>query len=197
MLKTYSSVLSLEYFYQLIYEYQRQRQISKLSTESCPNEKRLDPLCHEFSIVSIFIRYSLFISNYMINCVHSITEIQLVEMNPVGLYHLLNFFLERFLMTVRTVVLTCLFHLHEIMQGYLCEINTSLTQVQWHANSQEGKTHCLHSENTQCSFCYFLIAFYLKAVKTVLNRTRCLQKFSLITVQVKPSSSLSPDSLYH
>lgn len=56
--------------------------------------------------------------------------------------------------------------------------------------------HCLHSENTQCSFCYLLIAFYLNAVKTVLNRTRCLQK-SLIAFQVKLSSSLSPDSLYH
>lgn len=121
MLKTYSLVLSIEHIYHLIYEYQRQRQIPKLSTESCPNEKRLEHCAMNFPLFP-FSFATLFISNYILNCVHSITEIQLVEVYPVGLYHLLNFFLERFLMPVRTVVLTRLFHLHEMMQGHLCEI---------------------------------------------------------------------------
>lgn len=84
--------IGIMWAYYLMWEYQRHRQSSKLSTESCPNEKKTRPLWHEFFIVSIFILYTLFISNYLFNYIHLITEIQLVEMYLVGPYHLLNFF---------------------------------------------------------------------------------------------------------
>lgn len=132
-------------------------------------------------IFHCFHFYSLFsfISNYILNCVHSITEIQLVEVYPVGLYHLSNFFLERFFNACNNCCsYTSLSLTQDNARLSLWNLSTSLTQVQWYANSQERKMHCLHSDNTQCSFCYLLIAFYLNAVKTVLNRTRCLQKFS-------------------
>lgn len=184
--------------YHLLYEYQRHKQSSKLSTKPCPNEKKTRPLCHEFSIVSIFIHYSLFISNYLLKlCSFN-------YWNPAG-WNISSWALSSFE----------LFFLREVFNDFSCcsckslsltldnvrlslwNLSTNLTPVQLYANFQEGKMHCLHGEKIQHSFCYLLIAFILNVFKTVLNRTRCLQKFSLIAVQMKLSSSLSPDSFYH
>lgn len=139
----------------LIWEYQRHRQSSKLSTESCPNEKKTRALYHEFSIVSIFIHYSLFISNYLFNYVHSITEIQLVEMYPVGLYHLLNFLFKEVFNDFHCCSCKSLSLTLDNARLSLWNPSTNLTQVQLYANFQDGKMHFLHSENTQHPFATF------------------------------------------
>lgn len=138
--------------YHLIWEYQRHRQSSKLSTESCPNEKKTRALCHEFSIVSIFIHYFLFISNYLLNHVHSITEIQLAEMYPIGLYRLLNFFFKEIFNVFNCCSCKSLSLALDNVRLSFWNLATNLTQVQLFADFQEGKMHCLHSENTQHSF---------------------------------------------
>lgn len=140
--------------YHLIWEYQRHRQSSKLSTEFCPNEKKTRPLWHEFFIVSVFILYTLFISNYLFNYVHSITEIQLVEMYPVGLYHLLNFFFSEVFNDFNCCSCKSLSLTLDNARLSLQNLSTNLTQVHLYANFQERKMH-LHSENTQHSFAAF------------------------------------------
>lgn len=141
--------------YHLIWEYQRHRQSSKLSTESCPNEKKTRPLWHEFFIVSIFILYTLFISNYLFNYVHSITEIQLVETYPVGLYHLLNFFFREVFNDFNCCSCKSLTLTLDNARLSLQNLSTNLTQVHLCANFQEGKMHFLHSEHIQHSFATF------------------------------------------
>lgn len=141
--------------YHLMWEYQRHRQSSKLSTESYPNEKKTMPLWHEFFIVSIFILYTLFISNYLFNYVHSITEIQLVEIHPVGLYHLLNSFFSEVFNDFNCCSCKSLSLTLDNTRLSLWNLSTKFIQVHLYANFQEGKSHFLHSENTQHSFATF------------------------------------------
>lgn len=181
--------------YHLIWEYQRLRQSSKSSVESCPNKKKTRPLWHEFFIVSIFILYTLFISVYLLNGVHSITEIQLVEMYPVGLYHLLNFFFSEVFNDFNCCSCKSLSLTLDNARLPLQNLCTNLTQVHLYANFQEGKIALLTPWEQSAFICYLLTAPHIKCFKNPLKQNQMFTEI-LTSVQIKLSSSLPPNSLY-